>query len=77
MTGLPGIAVSVNQASYDLTRLSRNGIITRIPHRDLYALTPDSLRFAIFYSKVHDRVLRPPMAGDQHPVRDHRRGDPA
>ena len=65
MTGLLGTAYSVNQASYDLTRLSRNGIITRIPHRNLYDLTPDGLRFAIFYTKVHDRVLRPLMAGDQ------------
>ncbi len=74
MTGLLGTAYSVNQASYDLTRLSRNGIITRIPHRNLYALTPDGLRFAIFYHKVHDRVLRPLMAGDQPqappPLRD-------
>ena len=28
-------------------------------------LTPDGLRFAIFYTKVHDRLLRPLMAGDQ------------
>ena len=62
MTGLLGTAYSVNQASYDLARLSRNGIVARIPHRNLYALTPDGLRFAIFYTKVHDRVLRPLMA---------------
>ena len=65
MTGLLGTAYSVNQASYDLARLSRNGIVTRIPHRNLHVLTPDGLRFAIFYTKVHDRVLRPLMAGDQ------------
>ncbi|MGH3303400.1 MAG: hypothetical protein ACRDOK_17300 [Streptosporangiaceae bacterium] len=65
MTGLLGTAYTMNQASYDLARLSRNCLITRIPHRNLYALTPDGLRFAIFYSKVHDRVLRPLMAGDQ------------
>ena len=65
MTGLLGTAYSVNQASYDLARLSRNGILTRIPHRNLYALTLKGLRFAIFYTKVHDRVLRPLMAGDQ------------
>ncbi len=40
-------------------------MLTRIPHRNLYALTPDGLRFAVFYSKVHDRVLRPLMASDQ------------
>ena len=68
MTGLLGTAYSVNQASYDLARLSRNGIVARIPHRNLYVLTPDGLRFAIFYTKVHDRVLRPLMAGDQPPT---------
>src|SRR6266851_4498489 len=74
MTGLLGTTYSINQASYDLGRLTRNGIITRIPHHNLYALTPDGLRFAIFYTKVHDRVLRPLMAGDQpqapQPLRD-------
>ena len=40
----------------------------------LHTLTRDGLRFAIFYAKVHDRVLRPLMAGDQPqappPLRD-------
>jgi hypothetical protein len=65
MTGLLGTAYTMNQASYDLGRLARNGLITRIPHRNLYVLTPDGLRFAIFYTKVHDRILRPLMASDQ------------
>ncbi len=65
MTGLLGNPYGMNQASCDLGRLARNGLITRIPHRNLYSLTPDGLRFAIFYTKVHDRVLRPLMAGDQ------------
>ncbi len=65
MTGLLGTAYSMNQASYDLSRLARNGLIARIPHHNLYALTGDGLRFAVFYTKVHDRVLRPLMAGDQ------------
>ena len=65
MTGLLGTAYTMNQASYDLTRLARNGLITRVPHRNLYAFTPDGLRFAVFYTKVHDRVLRPLMASDQ------------
>jgi hypothetical protein len=65
MTGLLGTAYGMNQASYDLGRLARNGLITRIPHSNLYALTPDGLRFAIFYTKVHDRLLRPLMASDQ------------
>ena len=65
MTGLLGTPYTMNQASYDLARLTRNGLITRIPHRNLYALTPDGLRFAIFYTKVHDRVLAPLFAVSQ------------
>ena len=36
-----------------------------MPGRNLYTLTGDGLRFAIFYSKIHDRVLRPLLAADQ------------
>ena len=86
MTGLLGAPYTLNQASYDLSRLTRNGLITRIPHRNLYALTPDGLRFAIFYTKVCNRVLRPLMADDQPqapspaprcPSRHRRRSHPA
>jgi hypothetical protein len=62
MTGLLGASYSMNRASYDLTRLRRNGLITRIQGRNLYRLTDDGLAFAIFYTKVHNRVLRPLMA---------------
>jgi hypothetical protein len=68
MTGLLGTTYGMNQASYDLARLVRNGLIARIPHRNLYALTPDGLRFAVFYTKVYDRILRPLMASDQPPA---------
>jgi hypothetical protein len=62
MTGLLGQGYSMNRASYDLTRLRRNGLITRVEGRNLYQLTNDGLAFAIFYTKVHNRVLRPLMA---------------
>jgi hypothetical protein len=65
MTGLLGTPYSTSQASYDLTRLRVNGLITRRPHTNTYDLTGDGLRFAIFYSKIHDRVLRPLFAADQ------------
>jgi hypothetical protein len=69
MTGLLGGAnYSMNQASYDLARLRVNGLITRIPGRNRYRFTDDGLRFAIFYTKVHDRLLRPLLAADQPPV---------
>src|SRR5690348_5884633 len=59
MTGLLGTTYTMTQASYDLARLARNGLITRRPHASTYDLTPDGLAFAIFYTKVHDRVLAP------------------
>jgi hypothetical protein len=62
MTGLLGQPYSMNRASYDLTRLRRNGLIERLPGRNLYRLTDDGLAFAIFYTKVHNRVLRPLLA---------------
>jgi hypothetical protein len=65
MTGLPGVPYSMAQASYDLARLRRNGLITRRPHANTYDLTPDGLAFAIFYTKVHDRVLTPLFAVGQ------------
>ena len=62
MTGLlDGIDYTTNQTSYDLARLRLNGLITRIPGKNRYRLTGDGLRFAIFYTKVHDRLLRPPV----------------
>ena len=53
------------QASYDLARLRRNDLITRRPHANTYDLTPDGLKFAIFYTKIHDRVLAPLFAVGQ------------
>ena len=58
----------MNQASYDLARLGINGLITRIPGRNRYRLTHDGLAFAIFYPKVHDRLLRPLLAADEPPA---------
>jgi predicted MarR family transcription regulator len=65
MTGLLGAPYSIAQASYDLARLRRNELITRRPHANTYDLTPDGLAFAIFYTKIHDRVLRPLFATGQ------------
>src|SRR5262249_13127571 len=59
MTGLLGAPYSMAQASYDLARLARNGLITRRPHANTHDLTPDGLALAILYPKVHDRVLTP------------------
>jgi hypothetical protein len=65
MTGLLGAPYSMAQASYDLARLRHNGLIVRRPHSNTYHLTSDGLRFAIFYTKVHSRILAPLFTADQ------------
>jgi len=65
MTGLLHRPYSMNQASYDLARLARNGLIQRIPGRNRYTLTRDGLLFAHIYTKVYDHILRPLMAPDR------------
>jgi hypothetical protein len=62
MTGLLHRPYSMNQASYDLSRLARNGLIERVPGRNRYTLTRDGLLFAHFHTKVYDHLLRPLMA---------------
>ncbi|MGH3237471.1 MAG: hypothetical protein ACRDOH_30290 [Streptosporangiaceae bacterium] len=65
MTGLLHRPYSMNQASYDLSRLARNGLIERVPGRNRYTLTRDGLLFAHIYTKVYDHILRPLMAPDR------------
>jgi hypothetical protein len=65
MTGLLHRPYSMNQASYDLSRLARNDLISRVPGRNRYTLTRDGLLFACFYTRVYDHLLRPLMAPDQ------------
>jgi hypothetical protein len=68
MTGLLSAPYSIGQASYDLRRLRLKGLIVRQPHSNTYTLTTDGLRFAIFYTKLHNRVLTPLLAADQPPA---------
>ncbi len=62
VSALLGEPYTQAQMSYDLRRLRLKGIITRLPHTNTYLLTPDGLRVAVFYVKVHDRLLRPLLA---------------
>ncbi|XAS74154.1 hypothetical protein VUN82_10170 [Micrococcaceae bacterium Sec5.1] len=65
---LLGTGYSANQMSYDLGRLHRNGLIKRRPHSNTYSMTADGLRVALFYTKVHNRLLRPLLAADEAPA---------
>jgi hypothetical protein len=67
-TLLGGGNYTTSQASYDLTRLRTKGLIERLPGRNVYHLTPTGQRFAVFYTKLHNRLLRPLMAADHPPA---------
>lgn len=50
------------QATYDLRRLKRKGLITRIPGRQRYLVTPLGRRVAVLFTKAYARVLAPGLA---------------
>jgi hypothetical protein len=70
VSGLLGGAYSSAQMTYDLRRLRLKGLIRRIERTNRYVLTPDGVRMAVFYTKLHNRLLGPywPPTGHQpHP----------
>jgi hypothetical protein len=69
VAGLLAHDYTTGQMTYDLRRLRLHGLIERIPHTNTYTLTPDGVRVAVFFRKVHDRVLQPLVdASDQPPT---------
>jgi len=66
--GLLGEPYNQARCCYDLRRLKLKGLIRKVEHTNTYVLTPDRQRFAIFYTKIGNRVLRPLMAADQIPA---------
>jgi len=53
---------SGRQATYDLRRLRRKGLIARLPHSQRYQLTALGRRVAVLFTKAHGRVLAPGLA---------------
>src|SRR6266852_7481100 len=53
---------SSRQATYDLRRLRRKTLITRLPGSHRYQLTPFGRRVAVLFTKAHGRVLAPALA---------------
>lgn len=69
VAGMLGRDYTSSQMTYDLRRLRLHGLIARIPRTNTYTLTPDGLHVALFYTKVHNRLLRPLVtAADQPPA---------
>ena len=68
VAGLLGRDYSSSQMSYDLRRLRLHGLIKRTPGTNTYTLTPEGIRVAVFYTKVHARLLRPLLEANQPPA---------
>ena len=68
VAGLLGTTYTPSQMTYDLRRLRLHGLIARIPRSNTYFLTPQGLRVALFYTKLHDRLLTPLLAADKAPA---------
>ena len=50
---------TARQATYDLRRLRRKGLIERLPHSNRYQLTPLGRRVMVLFTKTYGRVLAP------------------
>ena len=62
VTTLLGCPYTSRQATYDLRRLKRKGLIVRLPGHHRYQLTPLGRRVAVLFTKVYGRVLAPGLA---------------
>jgi hypothetical protein len=60
--GVPPSALSAGRMSYHLRRLRLHGLIERQPRSHRYHVTARGLRTALFFTRVHARILRPGLA---------------
>jgi hypothetical protein len=60
--GVAEDAYSSGRMTYDLRRLRLHGLIERTPHSYHYRVTDLGLRVALFFTKVHSRILRPGLS---------------
>ncbi|MCA1678193.1 MAG: winged helix-turn-helix transcriptional regulator [Actinobacteria bacterium] len=57
---IPGY--TARQATYDLRRVRRKGLIRRVPHSQRYELTEKGRRIAVFFTKTYTRIVNPSLA---------------
>jgi hypothetical protein len=68
VAGLLGASYSASQMTYDLRRLRLKDLIRRLPRSNTYVLTSDGVSFAVFYTKLGNRLLEPLMAANGPPA---------
>ena len=59
---LRGRHITSGAVTYDLRRLRLHGLIRRIPRTHRYQVTQRGLRYALFFTRSYDRLLRPGLA---------------
>jgi hypothetical protein len=60
--GVPPTDLRAGRMTYHLRRLRLHGLIERLPGTHRYQVTSHGLRIALFFTRVHARVLRPGLA---------------
>ncbi len=68
VAGLLGTDYTSSQMSYDLRRLRLHGSIERTHGTNSFTVTPEVIRVAVFYNKLHGRLLRPLLDANQPPA---------
>jgi hypothetical protein len=68
VAGLLDHDYTTSQMTYDLRRLRLHGLIQRTPHTNTYTLAPDGQRVAVFFTKLHRRLLAPLLEADKPPA---------
>jgi hypothetical protein len=59
---LRGRRTTPGAITYDLRRFRLHGLIRRIPRTHRYEVTNSGLRYALFFTRSYDRLLRPGLA---------------
>ena len=68
VAALLGAPYTSGQMTYDLRRLRRKGLIRRLEGSHTWVPTADGIRVALFYTKLHDRLLGPLLSVDHPPA---------
>ncbi len=68
VSSLLGRPYTSRQATYDLRRLRRKGLIERRPGTLRYRLTPTGRRIAVLFTKTYGRVLTPCTRARRHRI---------
>jgi len=62
LDSLLGQQITPGAMTYDLRRLRLHGLIQRLPKTHRYEVTATGLRYALFFTRSYDRLLRPGLS---------------